>query len=72
MNCDLLQFRVDKMVLDWYGSVSIGAVATLPGGGEPLPFCASLLEPPGVWVVNSEVLRDNGTLVSILFSYIVF
>lgn len=57
--------------MEWYGSVSIGAVGALPAGVESLPFCASLLEPPGVWVVNAEILRDNGNIVSVLSNYVI-
>ncbi|CAH0402005.1 unnamed protein product [Chilo suppressalis] len=53
------RFRIDKLEGDWSGSLSIGAVGTLPM--ENLPPSALHLEPP-VWVVSSDLLHNNGTL----------
>ncbi|KAM3968620.1 neuralized E3 ubiquitin protein ligase 4 [Aphomia sociella] len=52
------RFRVDKIANEWSGSVSLGAVGSLPA--EPLPQCAMHMEPP-IWVVSSDLLHDNGT-----------
>lgn len=57
----LFQFRVDKVANEWAGSVTIGAVGTLPS--EPLPQCAMHLDPPA-WLVSSDLLHNNGTFVS--------
>lgn len=42
--------------------MTLGAVGTLPS--EELPTLAMNLEPP-VWLVSSEILHDNGTMVRI-------
>ncbi|XP_026761342.2 neuralized-like protein 4 [Galleria mellonella] len=52
------RFRVDKVASEWSGSVSLGAVGSLPS--EPLPHCAMHMEPP-IWVVSSDLIHDNGT-----------
>lgn len=52
------RFRVDKVASDWAGSVTIGAIGTLPS--EPLPQCAMHLEPPA-WLVSSDLINNNGT-----------
>ncbi|KAL4717652.1 hypothetical protein ACJJTC_000801 [Scirpophaga incertulas] len=51
------RFRVDKVAGEWFGSVSIGAVGTLPT--DTLPQSAMHLMPPA-WVVSSDLLHDNG------------
>ncbi|KAI5641319.1 neuralized domain-containing protein [Phthorimaea operculella] len=52
------QFRIDKVAGEWSGSVSIGALGSLPA--EPMPQCAMHLDPP-VWLISSDLLHDNGT-----------
>ncbi|XP_028174207.1 neuralized-like protein 4 isoform X1 [Ostrinia furnacalis] len=52
------RFRVDKVGGEWSGSVSIGALGTLPA--DNLPACAMNLEPP-LWAVSSDLVHDNGT-----------
>ncbi|XP_028032993.1 neuralized-like protein 4 isoform X1 [Bombyx mandarina] len=54
------RFRIDKVMMDWLGSVGIGAVGHL--ASEELPPTAMQLEPP-VWVITSDLIYDNGDYI---------
>lgn len=53
-------------MMDWLGSVGIGAVGHL--ASEELPPTAMQLEPP-VWVITSDLIYDNGDYVSQLIVF---
>ncbi|XP_022832524.1 neuralized-like protein 4 [Spodoptera litura] len=51
------RFRVDKMCDDWVGTISIGAVGTLPA--EPIRNGIPMETP--CWMLSSDMINDNGT-----------
>ncbi|XP_050560438.1 neuralized-like protein 4 isoform X2 [Spodoptera frugiperda] len=51
------RFRVDKMCDEWVGTISIGAVGTLPS--EPIRNGIPMETP--CWMLSSEMINDNGT-----------
>ncbi|XP_053624877.1 neuralized-like protein 4 isoform X2 [Plodia interpunctella] len=53
------RFRVDKVTEEWSGSVTLGAVGSLPN--EALPSTAINIEGPA-WLISMDMAYDSGVL----------